>query len=76
MHEQIITAQIFGTEAVKVRPKAFAPRLLLDGATVDKSNFIAMLPAQTVEATFITSVPKNVITRYRYNGSHLVDFTG
>lgn len=68
MHEQNITAQVLGTETLKFRKNVASPRLLLDGETVDTSNFVAMLPARTVEATFVTPIPKEYITRFRHKG--------
>nr|WP_241493793.1 RHS repeat-associated core domain-containing protein [Enterobacter cancerogenus] len=63
-----ITGDTMGTAAVRKGPKVSAPRLLLSGDSVDTSEFVAMMPARTVEATFITPVPLQNITRYRYMG--------
>ncbi|MEN4700012.1 RHS repeat-associated core domain-containing protein [Pantoea agglomerans] len=63
-----ITGDTMGTATVKKGPKVSAPRLLLSGESVDASEFVAMMPARTVEATFITPVPLQNITRYRYMG--------
>ncbi|MBO0114122.1 hypothetical protein JND34_15240, partial [Listeria monocytogenes] len=57
LRQQNITAEVIGTQSVRTGPKVSAPRLLLDGHSVDTSNFVAMLPARTVEATFVTPVP-------------------
>ncbi|CQH97669.1 Rhs family protein [Yersinia enterocolitica] len=74
LRQQNITAEVIGTQSVRTGPKVSAPRLLLDGHSVDTSNFVAMLPARTVEATFVTPVPIQFISRYRMKGGSWMSF--
>ncbi|WLH13746.1 RHS repeat-associated core domain-containing protein [Pseudomonas hefeiensis] len=44
-------------------------RLLMSDATLDQSEFVAMIPPMTVEVTFITPIPSAYIVSFRKRGS-------
>ncbi|WP_274712938.1 RHS repeat domain-containing protein [Xenorhabdus bovienii] len=67
MKEVPVTPTTMGVDKVKTPPKILAPKLLLSDENAQCSEFIAMMPNKSVEATFITPVPYKYITRYKDN---------
>ncbi|OTA15177.1 YD repeat [Xenorhabdus vietnamensis] len=77
MKEMPITPGVMGTATVGRIMPVSAPKLLLTGDNVASSQFIAMMPKRTSEATFATPVPSDYITGYRARGaegSQFLDF--
>jgi hypothetical protein len=74
MQEVVISEKVLGTQSFNIGKPVIKPRLLLDNQTVDTSNFVAMLPALTVEATFVTPVPNKYIHRVRPYRGDWIDF--
>ncbi|MFJ2714382.1 RHS repeat-associated core domain-containing protein, partial [Pseudomonas sp. NPDC087346] len=67
LREQVINDQTMGLEP----PFTFTPRknmdarLLMSGATLEQSEFVAVIPGMTVEMTFITPIPSANIVAFR-----------
>ncbi len=67
MKEVPINSTYMGVANVKKPPKILTPKLLLSGENAQNSEFIAMMPNKSVEATFITPVPYKYLTHYKDN---------
>jgi len=71
LQERQMTAQTLnlGRPFTYVPKNSLDPRLLMDGATVADSTFVAMIPPRTVELTFITPIPRQYIVAFRRRGN-------